>query len=262
MDERTTVAHRVLEFNEELADTVLELPPGFKVINPFSGPQRGHVRKVTGAFYQRYYNDHKPRRLVMGSSPARRGTAVTGVPFEDAEFLESETGTGIDGYVISRSSSGFIHDVITRYGGRDRFYGDFVMSFVCPLGLVTTNSKGNEVNCNYYENKKLLESLRSFITDTMKRQLAFGADASVCYCIGSGENFKFLSRLTRTNVSFKRSCPWNTRVSLRSTTRGERMNSSQNTLKPCADESISLAASSKLRSVTLTAPGGHGEAAS
>jgi len=195
MSGRTTVAERVLRFNEQLAETALQLPPGFTLINPFSGPRRGHVQEVTTAFYQRFYDDHRPRRLVLGSSPARRGTAVTGVPFADAELLASQTGIDIDGYAISRTSSGFIEDVIRRYGGRDRFYADFVMSFVCPLGVVRTNAKGGEVNANYYENKKLLESLRSFILDAMRRQLAFGTDASVCYCIGSGGNFRFLSKI-------------------------------------------------------------------
>ncbi|MEU5159639.1 uracil-DNA glycosylase family protein [Streptomyces sp. NPDC020875] len=190
-----TVAQRILRFNEELAGTVLEVPPGFAVINPFSGPRKERVREVTAAFYGKYYDDGKPRRLVLGSSPARRGTAVTGVPFEDAKLLESETGVDVDGYAVSRPSAGFLHDVIRRYGGRDTFYADFVMSFVCPLGLVRTKPGGKEVNCNYYENKKLLELLRSFLVDTLERQLAFGTDTSVCYCIGSGENFRFLTKV-------------------------------------------------------------------
>lgn len=207
MSGRTTVAGRVLQFNEQLAETALELPPGFTVINPFSGPQKRHVREVTSAFYQRFYDDHEPRRLVLGSSPARRGTAVTGVPFVDAELLKSESGIDIDGYAISRTSSGFIDDVISRYGGRDRFYAEFAMSFVCPLGLVRRNAKGGEVNAKYYENKKLLESLRSFIVDTMKRQLAFGTDTSACYCIGSGENFRFLSRINMEERFFDKILP-------------------------------------------------------
>ncbi|MFD7624085.1 uracil-DNA glycosylase family protein [Streptomyces sp. NPDC059802] len=207
MNGRTTVAHRILQFNEELAETTLELPPGFTVINPFSGPQKDRVREVTTAFYHKYYDDQKPRRLVLGSSPARRGTAVTGVPFEDAKLLESETGVDVDGYAVSRPSAGFLHDVIRRYGGRDRFYADFAMSFVCPLGLVRTNPKGNEVNCNYYENKKLLELLRSFLVDTLERQLAFGTDTSVCFCIGSGENFKFLSKMNEGQRFFQRIVP-------------------------------------------------------
>jgi hypothetical protein len=207
MNGRSTVAHRILQFNEGLAETTLELPSGYKVINPFSGPQKERVQDVTTAFYQKYYADHNSRRLVLGSSPARRGTAVTGVPFEDADLLESDTGIDIDGYTVSRSSSGFLHDVIRRYGGRDRFYADFVMSFVFPLGLVRTNAKGNEVNCNYYEKKELLENLHSFIVDTLKRQLAFGTDTSVCYCIGSGENFRFLSRVNKDQRFFQKIVP-------------------------------------------------------
>ncbi|MFF3356710.1 uracil-DNA glycosylase family protein [Streptomyces sp. NPDC002917] len=207
MNGRTTVAHRILQFNEELAETTLELPPGFKVINPFSGPQKDRVREVTTAFYHKYYDDDKPRRLVLGSSPARRGTAVTGVPFEDAKLLESETGVDVDGYAVSRPSAGFLHDVISRYGGRDKFYADFVMSFVCPLGLVRTSPKGTDVNCNYYENKKLLELLHSFLVDTLERQLAFGTDTSVCFCIGSGENFAFLSKVNEGQRFFQRIVP-------------------------------------------------------
>ncbi|MFE7132468.1 uracil-DNA glycosylase family protein [Streptomyces sp. NPDC057638] len=207
MTERTSVARRILQFNEELAGTTLALPPGFTAINPFSGPQKDRVREITTAFYHKFYDDDRPRRLVLGSSPARRGTAVTGVPFEDAKLLESDTGVDVDGYAVSRPSAGFLHDVISRYGGRGTFYADFVMSFVCPLGLARTNPKGKEVNCNYYENKKLLELLDSFLVDTLERQLAFGTDTSVCYCIGSGENYAFLSKANEGQRFFQRIVP-------------------------------------------------------
>jgi hypothetical protein len=208
MTEPTTVADRILQFNEELAERALELPPGFAVINPFSGPQKERVHEVTTAFYRKYYDDDRPRRLVLGSSPARRGTAVTGVPFEDANLLESDTGVDVaDGYVVSRPSAGFLHDVIASYGGREKFYADFVMSFVCPLGLVRTNPQGREVNCNFYETKKLLELLRAFLVDALERQVAFGTDTSVCYCIGSGENFKFLSKVNEGQRFFTKIVP-------------------------------------------------------
>ncbi|GAA4947936.1 SMUG2 DNA glycosylase family protein [Yinghuangia aomiensis] len=207
MPGQTTVADRILQFNAELAETTLELPAGFTVINPFSGPLTDRVREVTTAFYRKYYADDRPRRLVLGSSPARRGTAVTGVPFEDASFLESVTGVDVDGYAVSRPSAGFLHDVISLYGGRDKFYADFVMSFVCPLGLVRTGPKGNEVNCNYYENKTLLKALRSFLVDSLKRQLSFGIDTSACCCIGSGENFTFLSTVNEEEGFFEKIVP-------------------------------------------------------
>ncbi|MFD6182004.1 uracil-DNA glycosylase family protein [Streptomyces goshikiensis] len=203
----TTVADQILQFNEELAKTTLELPPGFAVINPFSGPQKERVQEVTTAFYRKYYDDDRPRRLVLGSSPARRGTAVTGVPFEDATLLESETGVDIDGYAVSRPSAGFLHDVIRRYGGREKFYADLLMSFVCPLGLVKKNAQGGETNYNYYENKKLLNLLKSFLVKALERQLAFGIDASVCYCIGISGNFSFLSEVNEGQRFFKKIVP-------------------------------------------------------
>lgn len=202
MSRSTTVADRVLQFNTYLAEAEIDLPQGYAVVNPFSGPSKDHVRDVTTAFYKKFYNDDRPRRLVLGSSPARRGTAVTGVPFVDAKNLHSDTGIDIDGYAISAASSGFLDDVIHRYGGREKFYAEFFMSFVCPLGVVRTTTSGGEVNANYYENKKLLDSMRTFVVDTLERQLALGVDPSVCYCIGSGENFKFLSTVNAEKCLF------------------------------------------------------------
>ena len=37
--------------------------------------------------------------------------------------------------------------------------------------------------------------LNNFIVDSLKKQIAFGIDTSLCYCIGSGENFKCLTKL-------------------------------------------------------------------
>ena len=82
-----------------------------------------------------------------------------------------------------------------NYGGCKKFYSDFFMNFVCPLGIVNINSKGNEVNSNYYENKKLENALYNFIVESLEKQISFGIDTSVCFCIGSGENFKFLTKI-------------------------------------------------------------------
>lgn len=195
MNGNKTFAMQILNFNDKLSQKSLVLPDGYRIINPFTGDQKEQVKAVMTAFYQKYYNDNNSRRLILGSSPARRGTAVTGVPFEDAKRLHAKTGILIDKFYINQSSSGFLYDVMEAYGGCDKFYADFYMNFVCPLGIVKTNAKGNEVNCNYYENKKLQESLRSFIISALRCQLKFGIDTSVCYCIGSGENYNFLSKI-------------------------------------------------------------------
>lgn len=69
-----------------------KLPEGFKIINPFNGSNKEQVKEITKKFYNMYYNDNNSRRLIIGSSPARRGTAVTGIPYEDAEHLQNTTG--------------------------------------------------------------------------------------------------------------------------------------------------------------------------
>jgi len=197
MIEKMNFAEKVLQFNNKLSNESIDLPNGFKIINPFKGDSKEMVKKITTSFYQKYYNDTHTRRLILGSSPARRGTAVTGVPFEDAKHLQSETGIFIDKFYINQSSSNYLYDVIQEYGGCKKFYSDFFMSFVCPLGIVRKNSKGNEVNCNYYENKKLQDALYSFIVRSISSQIDFGIDTSVCYCIGSGENYNFLSEINK-----------------------------------------------------------------
>ena len=207
MSETKLFAKKVLQFDKNLSEKIFNLPDEYKIMNPFVGKNRTQIEKITTSFYQKYYNDSNKRRIILGSSPARRGTAVTGVPFEDATHLQNETGILVDNFYINKSSSGFLYDVIEKYGGCQKFYGDFYMNFVCPLGIVRTNSKGHEVNCNYYDNKRLQDALYSFIVDSLHTQISFGIDTTVCYCIGSGENYTFLSKINDEYDFFKKIVP-------------------------------------------------------
>ena len=204
MKKETTVSQKILKFDEKLSKTILTIPEGFRVINPYNSLE---VKEIITKFYTKFYNDTRKRRLIIGSSPARRGTAVTGVPYEDAAHLQKETGIFIDNFYVNKSSSNFLYDVIELYGGCERFYKDFYMNFVCPLGIVRINQTGSEVNCNYYEYKNLKESLYEFIVNSLKEQLTFNIDTSVCYCIGSGENYKFLLELNEKYKFFENIIP-------------------------------------------------------
>ncbi len=207
MSEEKNFAKKVLKFNNKLSKISMKLPDGFKIVNPFSGDNREQVNAISEAFYKKFYNDSNKRRLILGSSPARRGTATTGVPFEDAAHLQKETGIMIDKFYINKSSSGFLYEVIEKYGGCDKFYSDFYMNFVCPLGIIRTNTKGNDVNCNYYDSKRLQETLYSFIVSSIQAQIDFGIDTSMCYCIGSGENYAFLSKINNEYNFFQNITP-------------------------------------------------------
>ncbi len=76
------------------------------------------------------------------------------------------------------------------YGGPEKFYSRFYISAVSPLGF-TKDGK----NLNYYDNKELQTGLKDFIVDCLRKQLVFGINTTVCFCLGEGENFKYLNRL-------------------------------------------------------------------
>ena len=187
----------VLEFNDWLSNVTIKLPNNYKICNPFRGVDKSKINEISTLFYNKYYNDDNKRYLILGSSPARKGTAVTGVPFEDANHLYKETGIMIDNFYINKTSSNFLYDVMEQYGGSEKFYKDFYMNFVCPLGIININNKENEINSNYYENKKLENALYDFIVESLKKQISFGINTSICFCIGSGENFKFLEKINK-----------------------------------------------------------------
>ena len=202
-----TFGEKVLEFNDKLSKIDIELPKNFYLVNPFNSENNKKIKEITKKFYEKYYNDNKPRRIIIGSSPARRGTAITGIPYEDAKHLQKTTGIYIDNFYVNKSSSNFLYDVIEEYGGIEKFYSRFYMNFVCPIGIVRINSKGKKVNCNYYENKKVQEKLYSFIIESIKNQIEFGIDTSIAYCIGSGENYTFLNKINEKFHFFKKIIP-------------------------------------------------------
>ncbi len=202
-----TFAKRVHDYQQKLSEEKFDLPSDFKVINPFCGNQREKVWKTTKFFYEKYYDDTGTRKLILGSCPSRRSSAITGVPFEDMGYLKRETGICFSESGESGMLSGFLHDVIQTYGGREKFYRDFYMNFVFPLGIVKINLKGRQVNVNYYEDKELEKDLYSFMIESIQDQIDLGIDRSVCYCIGSGGNYNFLSRLNKEFNFFEKIIP-------------------------------------------------------
>jgi len=85
--------------------------------------------------------------------------------------------------------------VIKAYGGPERFYGDFYITSVCPLGFTQRGANGREKNYNYYDRADLTAAVTNFILWNIREQLAMGVSAEVCYCLGTGKNEKFLRSL-------------------------------------------------------------------
>ena len=197
-----TTAQKILEFYDRLKNVGINLPEKHRLINPFTGANQQQIAQIIHRFYHRYYHDDKRRFMILGSSPARRGTALTGVPFEDVNHLQKDTRISLDASGANKRSSSFLYEVMEEYGGCQNFYKQFYMSFVCPLGIENINLKGNWVNCNYYENAALKKCLHPFIVDSLSRQIDFNIDTTVCFCIGSSENFKFLTNINNEHHFF------------------------------------------------------------
>ncbi|HRY33045.1 MAG TPA: DUF4918 family protein [Bacteroidales bacterium] len=200
----STFADRVILFNNSLPE-ITGLPEHFAVMNPFK--DNPEISRVTGAFYHRFYHDNKPRTLMLGINPGRFGAGTTGIPFTDTRHLNHQCGIRMDSVSTHEPSSVFIYDMIAAYGGVAKFFGRFFLNSVLPLGLVRVKPDGKKVNFNYYDDKSVLASLLPTVDLNLTRLLELGCDTSVCFCIGSGKNFSFLSRLNTESKYFKKVIP-------------------------------------------------------
>lgn len=189
-----TFAQQVIQFNSSLKLTPA-LPANIAVMNPFGENQ--HALEVSSQFYQKYYNDTKPRKLILGINPGRHGAGLTGIPFTDTKRLEEFCNLSIPEKSTHEISSVFIYEMIQQYGGVQQFYKDFYINSISPLGFVIKDKKGKEKNYNYYDSKDLNKLLKPFIIKSIKAQLAFGSDTETCYCLGTGKNYAFLSELNQ-----------------------------------------------------------------
>ena len=188
------------------ADAILEFL--FHVRIPFKLPEdvevldahkREDVQQTCISFYKKYYNDNLQRHLLIGINPGRFGGGITGIPFTDPIRLEKVCGIQNDFQKKQELSSVFMYEMIEAFGGAAAFYKQFYISAVSPLGFVKHGK-----NLNYYDDKILLKKIEPFVIDCMQRQIAFGLKTDVCFCIGEGENLKYLQKLNSIYRWFER----------------------------------------------------------
>lgn len=188
-------------FAENIIDFLLhlylpfKLPNKIEVLDVHKGPETQIACK---AFYHKFYNDHNKRHLLIGINPGRFGGGVTGIPFTDPIRLQNDCSIENNFQKKQELSSAFIYDMINAYGGAKKFYHQFYISAVSPLGF-TREGK----NLNYYDDKILQKRIEPFVIDCMEKQLAFGLQRDICFCIGEGENLKFLKALNEKHQWFK-----------------------------------------------------------
>ena len=200
----TTCAEKIISFCKEI-EFKDSLPPGISVMNPFrNNPE---VIEIITRFYYKFYNDNNPRRLILGINPGRFGAGVTGIPFTDTKRLLEKCGINMPGIKIFETSSVFIYEMIDRYGGPERFYSQFYINSVCPLGFTSVSKTGREINYNYYDSQKLLGAVKDFAFENILRQIEMGIMTDVCFCFGTGKNFKYISELNVRYSFFEKIIP-------------------------------------------------------
>ena len=197
----TSFADRIISFLDDL-DFSGSLPEGISVMNPFrNNPE---VFSVAKQFYHKFYSDNNPRNLILGINPGRFGAGATGIPFTDTVRLKEKCGLSISGLKTHETSSVFMYEMIDRYGGPGKFYRDFFISSVCPLGFTTVSKTGRVINYNYYDSRGLTEAVYGFIIESLTRQLEFAIKSDICFCLGTGKNFSFLTKLNEEYHLFKK----------------------------------------------------------
>ncbi len=194
-----TFSEKVIQFNKQL-NFKGRLPGGIQMMNPFK--DNPEILPATEIFYEKFYNDNGKRKLILGINPGRLGAGATGIAFTDTKRLKTICGIEINSFSTHEPSSVFIYDVIEKYGGAKKFYSDFYISSVCPLGFIKKNRKGNWINLNYYDSPGLFKTIRNFITSNLKKLINFGIDTDTCFILGK-KNEKFFRVINEKEKLFK-----------------------------------------------------------
>ena len=202
-----TYAEKIINFNRNLQLDEAILPEGIKVMNPFKGDNSETALDLSDKFYNKYYNDNKKRHIILGINPGRFGAGVTGLPFTDTKRLENECNINVSGFKTHEPSSVFIYEMINAFGGVEKFYNNFFLTALCPLGFVKEKSQGKFVNYNFYDNKKLENAVKPFIVDTLLEQISFGVYTDSAVLLGTGKNLKFMANLNEELQLFKEIIP-------------------------------------------------------
>ena len=175
------------------------MPGGIDILHP--QPNR-HVMEIVKKFFEKFYNDNKQRKLMLGINPGRFGAGITGINFTGPRQLKENCGIDHPWGNHSELSAEFIYEMITQYGGPTTFYADYFIGAMSPLGFIKDRK-----NINYYDDKKLQHAVTPFITETLQQQIQMGFATDTCICIGGEKNFKFLKTLNEKHGFFQKIVP-------------------------------------------------------
>lgn len=191
------LAERLIHFYHTLSPP--RLPRGIGLLHPQLDPD---VMKVVSAFFKKYYADNRPRKLLLGINPGRFGAGITGVNFTAPRQLKENCSIKHHWKDSSELSAEFIYMMIDAYGGPDKFYHDYFLGSMSPLGFTKAGK-----NINYYDDEKLASAITPFVVQSIQQQLSMGMLHETCYCIGGEKNFRFLEKINSEHKFFNKIVP-------------------------------------------------------
>jgi hypothetical protein len=191
-------SEHVLKFYKEL-HIGYSLPEGVEVMNPYQDPA---CLEICMKFYNKFYNDDHKRSLILGINPGRYGAGLTGIPFTDPIKLEKLYGIKNAFPKKREMSADFIHQLISAFGGYRTFHSIFFINSISPLGFMKDGK-----NLNYYDTPALKKALEPFIKKSIETILTFGVRWEIAFCLGEGENYKYLRMLNEREKWFKQIIP-------------------------------------------------------
>ena len=190
-----TFAARAFDFYRQLKLT-RRLPAGVALLNPYADAA---TMALVEKFLFKFFDDERPRTLVLGINPGRFGGGSTGIGFTDPVALEDACDIANDLPKRRELSSEFVYRVIDRWGGPQQFFGAFYLTALCPFGFTRA---GN--NFNFYDDSALLSAMRPFIIETLGAQIALGARRDVAVILGAGKNKRIIDELNEEHGFFER----------------------------------------------------------
>ncbi|TAK45477.1 MAG: DUF4918 family protein [Saprospiraceae bacterium] len=195
-----TFAHRLEAHFAALMRSLPPVPEGVTWLLPLKDEPES--ARVFSAFLQKYYNDDATRILILGINPGRFGAGITNVAFTDPAHLERECSIKNSFQKREELSAQFVYKVVHAYGGVTAFYRRFFINSVVPFGFVRDGK-----NYNYYDERSLQEAMTPFAVFHLKNMLELGMSREICFCLGEGKNFKYLSNLNEKEGFFEKVVP-------------------------------------------------------
>ncbi|TAL42891.1 MAG: DUF4918 family protein [Chitinophagaceae bacterium] len=194
----SVLAEKIIHFYKHL-----QLPTDLPVDVEILFPQKNkEVMIVVSRFFKKYFSDNKERTIIFGINPGRFGAGTTGINFTAPKQLKENCGIEHSFKNQTELSAEFIYEMIEESGGCEKFYKQFFISAISPLGFIK-----NGKNLNYYDDKKLQEAVTPFIIDCINQQLKWNLNREKCFCVGGEKNFNYFSALNKDQHWFKEIIP-------------------------------------------------------